>query len=683
MWTEGNYRRLFLDMHIADDNEEYLSKLDPEKIVATLKEAGAQMICVKGRTHTGLANFPTKYGRQHRGLKGRDYVGEMVKLCHDNGIAVMGYFSQIFDNWAYENHPEWRMINREGKSSREYEEYYNLSMFRRGRYGLVCPNNMEYRSYVRDCLTEMCSRYHFETIFMDMCFWPEVCFCPSCRERYFRETGRELPEKVDWDSPEFQQFADLRNQWMAEFTEFTGGCVKAADPACTVQQNVGGAASGLWVGGITDLIADQCEYVGGDLYGGYFEESFICKYSRNLTNSLPFCYDTSRCDPDLLWHTSTRAREEFILHGIIPLVHNGAFEICDGINPDGTVSKEAYEVIGEAFRALEPYTQYVNGNYASVVDVWLSSHSKYDRRETGLPIGDARVWANTEFMAAKLGFARLLHNNHIPYNVIPSKRLPELSGKLLAVTSVARIRDEEMEAIERYLDRGGCVYLSGKPGHPRLLELLEAEFVGDTPEDATYLTPTEAGKKYFQGFSSQNPLALNTPQALLRFRGTREVWATLTLPYTMTCRKEFSAIHSNPPGRETDYEAMVSKQVGKGRIIWVGAPIEIARPVASKQVLERIIREVCGELPYTVDAPSCVEVMNWQKDGKQYFSVINELEIVPPVPMDGITVHVPYRVSAARVLTGGENAEVIHTDAGSSIRIPRLELFHIVEVDAQ
>lgn len=681
MWTEGNYRRLFLDMHIADDEEVYLSKLDPAKIVETLKKAGAQMICVKGRPHTGLANFPTKYGRQHRGLKGRDYVGEMVKLCHDNGIAVMGYFSQIFDNWAYENHPEWRMVNREGKTSREYEEYYNLSMFRRGRYGLVCPNNMQYREYAGNCLTEMCSRYQFETIFMDMCFWPEVCFCPSCKERYFRETGRELPEKVDWDDPEFLDFVDRRNQWMAEFTAFTKSCVKAALPECTVQQNVGGACTGLWVGGITDMIADQCEYVGGDLYGGYFEDSFICKYSRNLSNTLPFCHDTSRCDPDLNWHTSTRAKEEFILYGIIPLVHNGAFEICDGINPDGTISEEAYEVIGEAYRALEPYAKYVNGNYASVADVWLASHSKFDRRESGTAIGDARVWAGTEFMAAKLSFARILHDNHIPYDVIPDKRLPDLNGKLLAVTSVARIRDEEMEAIERYIQNGGCVYLTGKPGHSRFLELMEAEYVGDTQEDVTYLNPTEVGKKYFKGFNDLNPLALNSPQAMLRFHGEREVWATLTLPYTMTCRKKFSAIHSNPPGRETDYEAMISKKVGKGRIIWVGAPIEIARPVASKKVLERIIREVCGQLPYQVDAPSCVEVMNWQKDGKQYFSAINELEIVPPVPMDGIKIHVPYAVEKATLLSGDAAVQVQRTEDGSTITLPRLELFHILEVE--
>ena len=76
-------------MHIDDWNEEFLSKIDPEEIVKTIKESGAQMIVAKCRPHTGLANFPTRYGRHHRGLKGRDYVGEMVKLCHENGIEYL------------------------------------------------------------------------------------------------------------------------------------------------------------------------------------------------------------------------------------------------------------------------------------------------------------------------------------------------------------------------------------------------------------------------------------------------------------------------------------------------------------------------------------------------------------------------------------------------------------------
>src|SRR6185295_8531757 len=138
-------------------SEEYLSALDPEHIVSVLKTAGAQQVLVKSKPHTGLCYWPcaSEIGRMHKGLKGRDYVGEMIELCHRNGMAVMTYFSQVFDNWAYENHPSWRCVNAEGKTSREYEDFKNKSMFRAGRYGIVCPNNAEYRAYVRATLNDL------------------------------------------------------------------------------------------------------------------------------------------------------------------------------------------------------------------------------------------------------------------------------------------------------------------------------------------------------------------------------------------------------------------------------------------------------------------------------------------------------------------------------------------------
>ena len=85
---------------------------------------------VKGKPHTGLCYYPTKVGRMHRGLKGYDFFGDMVKTCHETGIAVIAYFTQIFDNWAYEEHPPWRLVTAEGKMMREYRhgEDFKLSL---------------------------------------------------------------------------------------------------------------------------------------------------------------------------------------------------------------------------------------------------------------------------------------------------------------------------------------------------------------------------------------------------------------------------------------------------------------------------------------------------------------------------------------------------------------------------
>ena len=116
MWIEGNYRRNLMDMHIDDWNEEFLSKINPLEYAEALADAHVQCAMVKAKPHTGLCYWPCDIGRMHRGLKGRDFFGEMVKLCHERGIAVIAYYSQIFDNWAYDNHPDWRLICPDGRT---------------------------------------------------------------------------------------------------------------------------------------------------------------------------------------------------------------------------------------------------------------------------------------------------------------------------------------------------------------------------------------------------------------------------------------------------------------------------------------------------------------------------------------------------------------------------------------
>ena len=107
------------------------------------------------------------------------------------------------------------------------------------------------------------------------------------------------------------------------------------------------------------------------------------------------------------------------------------------------------------------------------------------------------------------------------------------------------------------------------------------------------------------------------------------VLATLTLPYTMTDTYEFAAIHSNPPGIYTDRPCAILKKVGDASIIWTAAPIEMARPYMSRQVFRRMVKLLAGEPTFTSNAPKFVEVLKWQKDGADYFAVINRAGGVP------------------------------------------------------
>ena len=136
-WYEKAYRRNVIDMHITDWDERFLSQFDAHDYVEMLRLCQAQSAVVYAHSHVGHCYYPTQVGHMHRGLKGRNILGEVIDLCHANDIAVVVYFSLIYDDWAYRHHPEWRIVLAHGEGAAEHS-----------RYGVCCPNS-PYRDYAR------------------------------------------------------------------------------------------------------------------------------------------------------------------------------------------------------------------------------------------------------------------------------------------------------------------------------------------------------------------------------------------------------------------------------------------------------------------------------------------------------------------------------------------------------
>lgn len=678
MWIEGNYRRNLLDMHIDDWNPEFLSKLDVDVYVDALEAAGVQAVMVKGRPHTGLANYPTKIGRMHKGLNGFDFLGTMIEKCHERGIAVIAYFTQIFDNWAYDNHPEWRLVTEEGKGIKEYEGEDN---FKLGRYGIVCPNNPGYREYVKACLTEMNTLYKFESMFLDMTFFPDVCYCAECRKRYLKETGKELPRVMDWNDPDWREYVYRRDLWMAEFAEFSTSCAKAINPEVTIEHQFS-RITGAWVDGSSELIMDAADYASGDYYGGFLQQSFINKYYKNVTKNLPFCYHTSRCDPELAYHTTTKTEEELLLHVITALAHNGAFLLVDAINPNGTIVPEVYHnLMKNIYDQTRQYEKYVSGDLYHDVAIWFASHAKYDPNETGIGVME-KSYNPKYYLEAPVACAKVCRESNIPFDVIPSRKIRDEKAKVMLLPHVANIRDEEMDDIEDYLSRGGNLIISGPIGNERMQKLLGVKVTGRTAHNFTYMSPTEAGKEFFQGFNYLSPLTIDMHQTEIEVVDDTDltVLATQTLPYTMTGTHEFAAIHSNPPGIYTDKPCAILKKVGDSQIIWLAAPIEMSRPYISRLVYRRMLNYLIGEPSFTSNAPKFVEVLEWKKDGTDYFAVINEQEESPIAPMYDITIEVKKPDKKAYLLP--EETELPTEVKGDTlkIKIPKLDIFHMIKL---
>ncbi len=218
----------------------------------------------------------------HRGFTGReDAMKQVERKCHEAGMNVIAYYSLIY-NWAHEKHPEWRMVDVEGRHSRSYGN----------RYGLCCPNNQEYRAFTERQIQEFCEYFDFEGIFIYMLFWPMVCQCDSCKARWAQEVGGELPRIVDWKDSRWRTFARKRCEWMGDFANWATATIHKYKPGVSVEHQYSTLVQD-WIRGVNENITIASTYAGGDLYGGIAQQSFACKAYYGITENQPFEYMTS------------------------------------------------------------------------------------------------------------------------------------------------------------------------------------------------------------------------------------------------------------------------------------------------------------------------------------------------------------------------------------------------------
>lgn len=673
-WYTRSYRRNLVDMHIERHNPEFLSRFDAEAYFECLRRAHIQSPMIYIQSHVGLCNWDSASGQVHPAFHGNNQIGKLIDLCHAEGMDVVAYYSLIYNNWAHEHYPAWRMLDVHGRHSRENGT----------RYGLLCPNNAEYRAFVSAQMAEFCAVYDFEGVFLDMTFWPMTCYCDACRARFRREVGGELPEVVDWSDARWLAFQAARERWLTEFANFATGGIKHLKPAASVEHQFSTIAF-FWQFGVTGGIGEACDYAGGDLYGGYMQQSFICKLYQEATRNPPFEYMTSRCDPNLLDHTTTKSLESLKLHNYLTLAHHGAFLAIDAIDPRGTLNEKFYDTLGQVFAESMPYEPYLGGAMCADAAVLLSYTSKMDVHAT--PAAPDKASSRHAQMDAAIGAASTLQMGHVLYTALPDNRLSRLSDmKLLVLSEASFLSEDQVESIARFVEGGGALYASGWTHEPLMNRLLGIEYEGMTREKITYIAPTAQGQCFFGDmFSADYPVAFKGAQVLARVPDGARVLATVTLPYTDPADGEtFASIHSNPPGVPTRRASIVMGSYGKGRVMWSAASFERNEQRAHKQIVLNLFTELRAARPLlTSDAPAHVDITMYAGDGQLLVHAVNAQELTPVIPCGAFEIAVACDEPVARVtrLPGGEPLAWRQENGYVRVSLPGLYLHEMIAID--
>lgn len=688
-WYKTSYRRHLLDMHIPDWNPKFLAKLDAERYVDLLEQARVDTAMVYTSSCLGICYWPTPIGHMHTGLQGRDFIGKMVELCHDRGINVILYHN-FWSKWAYETYPEWRFLSAKGEGTAEY-------LWQPGRYGVCCLNS-PYREFLIRQVEDLATRYEAEGMWIDMIHWPySVCYCEHCRQRYFTETGGELPTRVDWHDPEWIRLQRIRERWLAEFAASITAAVKRIRPAMSVGHQCASWSVG-WQNGLTGDFFRQTDYTSGDFYGDALFQSFTCKALYHLTENKPFEFMTSR-SPDLTHHTTMKSPDLLRAHAYSALANHSAFLIIDAIDPDGSMDASVYETIGDLYRELETYSGYFRPDAEACQDVaiYMNFESQIEFTDQGKPVMDTST--EKRFIRNAMKVANVLIEHHIPYGVVTKKNLGELSRfQVLLLPNLAMMDEEETEAIRQFVQAGGGLYasrstsLTDKQGkrHSNFLlaDVFGVDAVGETDESITYMAPAITGDDRFTRYSREIPLTVLGRQTKVKAHLDSRVTAWLTLPYTSPeDRSQYASAISNPPGIETQFPSLIEHGYGAGRTLYAAGELEAMDDAEHKEIFARLLLSLAAKpFAFYAEAPGSVELTLFHdKDDQRYLlHMVNFQKELPNIPVYELRVrvrlsgHIPQSVC----LAPGEEQLAFSVD-GDFVEfvVPKLETYTLCVVN--
>lgn len=683
-WPSTVYRRFSVDIHVPDWDKALLSNFDPQKFVGCLSLAKLQSHLQYTNSHVGLCLWKTDIGKRHANMGDRDFFGEIVSECRKKDIHPLAYFSLIFDNWSFESNPDWRITYADGS-------------FQGGRYGTVCPNS-PYRDYVFSCVNEIASRYDIDGMFFDMTFWPGVCYCLHCKDRFMKETGKDAPTIVDWKNPVWREFQKARQNWLLEFAMKCTETAKKAHPGITVNHQYS-TIFHPFVQGVPLELTNACDYVGGDFYGGPAQHSLACKILNSLTRSKPFEFHTSRTRV-FTDHVTVKPMEEIKTESYVATLHHSALMIVDYINVDGTLNREAYEFLGKLNNDRAVYEKELGGKMLADVGIFFDKNSFYNPDENGVEITKIQSAHKSPHTEAVVGMARILQEHHISYGVVTNINIEKIDNyQAIIIPSVLEMTAEQADKFREYVRNGGAIYATGLSSLDRISEkpefflgdVLGIKYDGMLGTTMTYLTPKDPTLK--KAVWPQDHVSYEGAMIKAVPNAESEILSLVTLPFVdpalgKNIGSHFAAIHSNPPALEPgNNPSAVLNSFGKGISLWTSAPFEIRNEKVNKSLVLNFLKRILRKpLLIETEAHPSIETTLFDQPGKKRIvaGVLNMQQQLPQIPEGAkIRVRIPEGKKIFNVRKLPENSKISFRQSNGYIEfeIQPFDIFTMIGLD--
>jgi hypothetical protein len=582
------FRQVHLDFHTSPLITDVGIDFDASAFTQTLKDASVNSINVFAKCHHGMAYYPSKVGPVHPGLR-FDLLGEMIAACHKADILTPVYITVMWDQYAAEQHADWRVLDENGA--------VDGAIPLQAGWKRLCPNT-PYLDYVNAQAEEVARNYEADGFWFDIVEYPPYgCFCHYCMQER---------ESLGLDSSKQDDRAKHMEMVIFRCMDRLDSTVRRYRPHAATFFN-GQVRVGMrpYLKHYTQI---EVESLPGGGWG-YAHFAVMSRYVRNF--GLEYLGMDARFHRTWGDFGSLRNQAALEYECFRMLSQAGKCSIGDQMHPRGRLLKPVYDRIGNAYKSVAEKEPWCVGAQA-VTEVGFLSTS------TSLLPGKVTT--------SDVGVTNMLAELHYQFDVLD--RESEFSRyNVLIIPDSHRFDQELLMRVRSYAAGGGKLILSHESGLDvagKQFAMVEmgVEYLGPSPYQG------DRGD-YFEALDGANqgidPMVQFTyvPGSMVKAQSGAIVLARIWKPYFDRTYEHFSSHHQTPFDRPVD-QAAVTQHSG---IIYISFPIFESYANNAYRVHKLLVRNCLRRLlPHPLlkaDLPSTAEATVTGQGDKRVIHLLN------------------------------------------------------------
>ena len=512
-------RTIHLDFHTAPQIPDVGADFEPDRFARTFLDADVDSVTVFAKCHHGQLYYGTDRPERHPTLE-RDLLDEQVAALHRVGIRAPIYLSVQFDEYAADAHPEWCVVDAEGRLGKRTPRFtagWRLM-------DMASP----YQDYVAEQLADVLDHFgEVDGVFLDICM--DLPSTSRWAVSAMQEAGLDPQSPTD----RLRHARSVSRSYMQRYREMILPHL-APDAPTSVWFNSRPKTELREELRFVDHVEIEALPTGG---WGYSYLPYVARLVRPMGK--PALAHTARFHKS--WGDNAGLKPGAALDYECAQMLSLGINACVGdvLHPSGRLMDRAYELIGNSYRRLRACEPFV-ADTRPVTEVAVIMD---------LALGD-------DPGPAGVGAVRALQHLRQQFDVVGLDA--PLDGYRLVVVPETVVIDQAMaERLRTHLDAGGGLLVSGAAAFDAdgraMLPELGVESDGPSPFAEVFVRPSGAEP----GSPAHQPTV--DYERGLRVRpveGARSAYDVID-PYFGRDWDLFCGHDYTPPGPATPYSALV------------------------------------------------------------------------------------------------------------------------------